>query len=497
LLQMAKATYEALEPSDLLYKHEWLFRETWVEESADELHDEDMDFEKREERITKLRVEALREIFKTLGQQGIFDLASMGNSASQIGWLVVNAVLATKDIPNFIIAAQSGEITQIGAPEAKKNVIAGTLSALNNESSCTPVLTAVKKELSETNFTQILLLAPFRRSTWEMVDQLTENNRQTYWDNILPNYIFNAEDENTEAVERLLAVLRPRAAFAAVHIKFEVLRPELLFRLMSEMVKKGKDQPGQYPMQQYSVEQAFVHLDKSPILTLEQKAGLELAYIDALSKPWSMRDGYGIPNLEKYVEINPELFVWAVVWTYKRADVGLDPPEWKVDPDHIQQNAERGYKLLEGLTRIPGNDSQGHLQTERLSSWIKIVRDACAKVGRLDIGDICLGKLLSAAPIGTDGIWPCEPVRQVMEDVHSKSMMSGAHTGIYNSRGATWRGSGGGQERALADKYRPWANELQYSHPFVASQLLMSMVKTYEHEAIREDMDAGIRKRMN
>jgi hypothetical protein len=84
-----------------------------------------------------------------------------------------------------------------------------------------------------------------------------------------------------------------------------------------------------------------------------------------------------------------------------------------------------------------------------------------------------------------------------MEDVHSKSMMSGAHTGLYNSRGATWRGSGGGQERALADKYRPWANELQYSHPFVASHLLMNMVKTYEHEAKREDMDAGLRKRMH
>jgi hypothetical protein len=266
---------------------------------------------------------------------------------------------------------------------------------------------------------------------------------------------------------------------------------------MSEMVKKGKDQRGHYPLQQYSVEQAFAHLDKSPILTLEQKAGLELAYIDALSKPWSMRDGYGIPNLEKYVEMNPELFVRAVVWTYKRADDGQDPPEWKVDPDHVQQFAERGHKLLEGLTRIPGQESQEQLQADRLSSWIKIVRDACAKVGRLDIGDICLGKLLSGAPIGSDGIWPCEPVRQVMEDVHSKSMMSGAHTGIYNSRGATWRGPGGGQERALADKYRPWANELQYSHPFVASQLLMSMVKTYEHEAIREDMDAGIRKRMN
>jgi hypothetical protein len=75
-------------------------------------------------------------------------------------------------------------------------------------------------------------------------------------------------------------------------------------------------------------------------------------------------------------------------------------------------------------------------------------------------------------------------------------MMRGAHTGLYNSRGAVWRGERGDQERELADKYRAWANALQYSHPFVASELLMSMVKTYEHEANREDMEAGIRRRL-
>lgn len=238
-------------------------------------------------------------------------------------------------------------------------------------------------------------------------------------------------------------------------------------------------------------------LDKCPVLTLEQKAGIELAYVDALSKPSSVREGYGIPNLEKYVEMHPELFVQVVVWTYKRSDDVQDPSKWKVASEQVQHFAERGHNLLEGLSRFPGHDNQGQLQSDKLSAWVKIVRDACENVGRLDIGDICLGKLLSGAPIGSDGIWPCEPVRQVMEDVHSKSMMSGAHTWLYNSRGVTCRGVGGNHERELAEKYRPWANDLQYSHPFVASQLLMGMVKTYEHEANREDTDAGIRRRLH
>lgn len=84
-----------------------------------------------------------------------------------------------------------------------------------------------------------------------------------------------------------------------------------------------------------------------------------------------------------------------------------------------------------------------------------------------------------------------------MEDVHSKRMMEGACIGLYNSRGVVWRGEGGDQERELAKKYRAWTDALQYSHPFVASALLMQVVKTYEAEADREDLEAGVRRRLH
>jgi addiction module HigA family antidote len=490
----AKASYHALEPSDLLNKHEWLFRKHWVEESADEIHDDQVNFSKREERIMQRRTEALREIFKSRGLPGVLELAEMGEAASQIGWLMAKE-LQEEDIPGFLLAALPP--TPSGPSWGKKNLITGALRALQDEKKRVSMLEKSKKDLSEADFVRLLLLAPFRRSTWHMVDKLDEQHRQTYWNEVASDCIHDVDDENNEAVERLLAVQRPRAAFACVHFKLEVIGPELLFRLMSEMVKEGNDQPGHYQLEQYYIEQAFALIDKSPVLRLEQKASLEFAYIDALSRPLSRREGYGIPNLEKYVEAHPELFVQAVVWTYKRKGEGEDPPELRVAPGQVQHlAAKRGFKLLEGLDRMPGHDDLGELQADKLAAWVKTVRDACAELGRLDIADVCIGKLLSGAPAGNDGVWPCEPVRQVMEDVHSKRMMEGAHTGLYNSLGATWRGEGGDQERELAEKYRSWANTLQYSHSFVASELLMGMVRTYEHEANREDTEAGIRRRL-
>src|ERR1700692_139081 len=97
--------------------------------------------------------------------------------------------------------------------------------------------------------------------------------------------------------------------------------------------------------------------------------------------------------------------------------------------------AERGYKLLEAIERIPGHNDLGELEADRLAKWIATVRQSCAELSRADIAAMGIGKVLSHAPVGKDGVWPCEPVREVMEEIQSESMMNGAHTGVYNSRG--------------------------------------------------------------
>jgi hypothetical protein len=197
------------------------------------------------------------------------------------------------------------------------------------------------------------------------------------------------------------------------------------------------------------------------------------------------------------IEAHPELFVQAVAWAYKRKDGGSDPAEFQVPPERVNAMAERGFKLLEAIERIPGHNDLGELEANRLAEWIATVRQSCTELGRAKAADLCIGKVLSCAPVGKDGVWPCEPVRQVIEDIQSEPMMSGAHNGIYNSRGAHFRGEGGDQERELAQKYRKWGEALQLSHPFVAARLLMELAKTYDRDASREDTEAGIRRRLH
>lgn len=491
------AAYAALEPSDLLNKHAWLFRDGWVDESADEIEDIDkIDFNKRQERINNLRTDALREILRLRGLAGILELSERGNASWGIGVLVASSVLSEEELQELIRLALTPVLAVKEAVHSYKNLIGGALRAVADDDKREVILKSVAASLSEEETVQLFILAPFGKGTWKLVDALSEAAQAKYWGAVTPDWLHDNDAESNEAVERLLTAKRPRAAFSCVKYHPEKLDAQLLFRLLSEMAQGGSDLPGQYPLEHYHVEKAFKHLSNSPALTLDQKAGLEFAYIEVLARPWERRDSYGIPNLERYVEAHPELFVQAIAWTYKRKDGATDPPEFQVPPERIKTMAERGYKLLDAIERIPGHNELGELKADHLARWITTVRRSCAELGRANIADICIGNLLSHAPAGRDGVWPCEPVRDVMEDIQSESMMSGAHTGVYNSRGAHWRGEGGNQERELAEKYRKWGQALQVSHPFVASKLLMDLAKTYDHEASQHDTEAGIRRRL-
>ncbi len=190
------------------------------------------------------------------------------------------------------------------------------------------------------------------------------------------------------------------------------------------------------------------------------------------------------------------MLVQAIVWVYKRKDCAGDPPEFKVEPDVAKPMAERGYKLIQALKRIPGSDEHGDVNFDRLAKWVGIVRKSCAELSRIEIADLVLGELLASAPPEKDGTWPCEAVRKVLEDVQSEDIMRGVHTGVYNSRGVHTRGPGGDQERQLADKYRKLAQQIRASSPYVASELLLKLTDTYEREAVREDTEEQINRRL-
>ena len=205
---------------------------------------------------------------------------------------------------------------------------------------------------------------------------------------------------------------------------------------------------------------------------------------------------HGIPNLERQIAQSPLLFVQALAITFKRSDDGQDPAEWTIeDPERHGALATATYRLFETIKLTPGTERDGTVNRDKLLNWINETRTLCAEHGRPEIGDQCIGKLLARSSPGPDGSWPSPAVCDAMEAVASPPISIGFRVGVYNARGAVWRGEGGGQERALAAGYRTRAQELAIEYPYV-SGVFENLAASYDRDAQREDTDSLVSKRL-
>jgi hypothetical protein len=126
-----------------------------------------------------------------------------------------------------------------------------------------------------------------------------------------------------------------------------------------------------------------------------------------------------------------------------------------------------------------------------LEDWVKRARKLLAEAGRGEIGDSKIGEILSAAIPEPDRPWPPKPVRELIELARSRPLEQGFEVGVYNRRGVTVRmpQDGGGQERALAERYRHDAKALRFDWPRTAA-CVDRIATIYEVDASREDLSA-------
>ena len=211
-------------------------------------------------------------------------------------------------------------------------------------------------------------------------------------------------------------------------------------------------------------------------------ARLEIPYLEILD--------HNRPQLalHRLVVREPSLFADVITWAFKRAD---GEAEESVDDEVLGRRAPVAFNVLWKLRLLPGLMEDGSVEVEVLSTWVNEARRMCRERDREDIGDQQIGQMLANAPVGEDGIWPCEPVRDLLDDLASRDIGIGFTTGKTNLRGMTSRGvfDGGSQERSLVDKYRQDSARIGARWPFTA-RLLRQLATGYEVEARREDQQA-------
>ena len=438
-------------------------------------------------------INAIRDshpVWAESGLDGIKELCRLGNASRVVGWHMSEICAGVQQRGDFlqqIMAEQSDDLR-----DKCEHCIDGFLAKLD-----LPDRDAVLAELlarlgsDEDASIRLLRCAPFDGGTWQHVDRLSKGLKRRYWEEVNPHWGPHDASAIATFVDELLQVDRPHAALHAAHMDWKLIDSPRLMRLLTEVATNDAESSGYHRLEGHYVSQALDTLEQRGDTSRDDLARLEFLFIEVLD-----HSEHGIRNLEALLSETPALFMEMLALAFRRNDGGEDPAEWRLpNSDNRSAVAHAAYVLLTNASRIPGTQADGSIDLKELKAWLEQVRTLTREYGRADIGDEMIGQLLSHCSPGDDGVWPCEPVRDAIDDLGSQEIATGMLVGIRNARGATWRGEGGAQERELAEQYRSWSREVAFEHPFTAN-MLEQIAADYDHDAKWWDNQDSVRQHL-
>lgn len=498
LTQKGEQTYHKLEPKNLIERHLWLFKSGWIELSEDDLDNEIIDYHKKQEIIKEKRTSALKEIFHNNGIDGILSIFVQGNCSYFGTDILVNSVFSDKDIKEILEKSLVEFLKSDEKYNDYSHFISNMFYSILNLEQKRNLISDLTNHLSENEKLKLYLVLPFNQLVWSFVDLLDENLREQYWLKVKPHHC-QVNEELKIAISHLLLVKRAKVALNLAEYCLETIDVHTLYQILECLLENNDNGDNVYLPIQYYFKEAFKLLHHSNMIDYEKKVYLEFGYINILKEYGNIKLTDYAPNLSQYIFEHPEFFAEMIYFLYKRKD-GIDDFNQGNHTDEQVKNLRDKYFIIMYDLNLPNlNRAECKIEIEKLRNWIHQVRNLCQKSNRLEIADLQIGQILAYSPIDTeDNIFPCSPIRDIMEELQSESILNGANTGIYNSRGVVTKSlnEGGQKEYVLANQYQEWANQLKNTHPFVANYLLQKVADTYFYEAKRNDLEVEIRQRI-
>ena len=473
-LAALEAVYQQLTPPEPVKAHSWPF-DNWPDLPEGKPVEHDV----ATERIAVARQGAVRAAYSSGGVSALLAIARVAEEPFQVG---VAVALAMESALAIDLAVKHS-----GSPDPKSRDMAlGCLRALYVESGWAPLEAVLTKAKASGSGPQALadihLATPGIRQTWQRLNDESQEVRTAYWKSFR---WFNTsewgEQDLAFVVQQLISVRR--SVEAVEWLTLRQIPSELAIQLLEAVPLDVAASPNLAPLvDDYRIAELFKVLDHSVDVSDDVIARLEIPYIEILN--------HHRPDLALHRQAtrDPALFADVITWAFRRAD---GKTEESVDDQERERRATVAFTVLWNLHSFPGRKADGSVDAEALSNWVNEARRMCRERDRGDIGDQQIGQILANAPAGVDGIWPCEPVRDLLDDLASPHIGRGFTTGKINLRGITSRGvfEGGAQERSLADNYRQYASRIAAKWPFTA-KLLRQLAIEFKDEAGQHDQDA-------
>lgn len=483
VLDQLDTIYHRFAPTDLVEQTVWLFQSSV---QLPKPPAEGWEAEQRE--VNLARQKAAQTLYTRGGVPAVLSLARLTETAGYIGTALYDSGLPASDFDELLETAVRSDDAH------ERDVARGLIiSAFRDrkEPWATDLVAKARAEgWSNTALLTILNAFPIERGTWSQVAEIGGEIETAYWRRVPVFSMSEDSDDIAYAIRMLISVGRARQSLPLAARRYNVSLPS---KLLVEALQEAACQPfentgngNDATMFQYHVAEILRLLDERDDIDQDTLVTLEWNYLLVLEY-----SGRPAKVLLKALSEQPKLFIEMLSAIFKPSEEsGIVDPEPE-DPDRARAIATQAFRLLELWDHIPGTRDDGTIDGGMLEAWIKEARALAKTVGREDVADDRIGKMLSASPMGSDGNWPAEPIREVIDLFRSKPMIEGFRIGKSNRRGVTTRRprDGGELERQEAAKYRAWAKAIAYTHPHTAKALDM-LADRYDWEARLNDEDA-------
>lgn len=433
------------------------------------LYEGDGDWQDEQEKLFQIRKAAIGDILGEGGLSQVLKFASTVSNTHHIG-----EVLADLDQPEFdaellpaLLDKENQKLWSLVAAYAWRRRFMGNWQWFDD----------IKKTGWEPKQIALLLCAlPFEKNAWDRAAQLLGENEDEYWNNTSAN-TFQTEDDTEYALRKLLEFGRPNAVIEGLTKKLykkKDINPELACDALLALVQAA-ERTGR--IDSYHITEIIKALQENTATDQDKLFHVEWAYVSLLD---SHSDGSPI-TLENRLASDPGFFCELIQLIY-RAD--CEEPEKEPSQQH-RDIATNAYRLLSTWKVVPGARADGAFEPDAFTEWLNTMEEIVKASGHYDVAMIRLGDVLVNAPEGPEGLWIHPVIAEAMNSRERSNLRDGYSTGIYNSRGVHTVDPEAKPERALAEKYRHRADQVENAGYQRLATTLRGVADSYGRDAER------------